>query len=409
MSGWTPSQNDPGSSPNDSDASSGDQESGEASRQREKFGLPGRGNRNNDRPESPPRSNPQPAPQRPAEPAPPPSAEPAPHQLAEPTPQPSTGPLSQPPAEPAPHAPSQPVSQPPAAPAPQPSAGADSPLPEGQDSRPFTAPAPQPSAGSAPQAFTTTAPQQAFGLQPGQATQPGYTPPPGSAPPQSYETQPGYGNQPGYGTQPGYGSQPGYGYPPGGIYPESPRNRARTWIAIIAGIVAIGVIIAGVSFYILKRSAQQWTLTAPSSVAGLSRDTSSSDQSGFAGEVSTLRSGVTSLPNYGSLKSTVSALYTLGPNQAVGFIGFNGTFNVQVVLKNGPHLKVSKASPGPHGGTAECGQLSPDTLCQWSTPTTVGIIVVIPTTAAASPESIAAANSLMLRIREAVEHSSHGS
>ena len=171
----------------------------------------------------------------------------------------------------------------------------------------------------------------------------------------------------------------------------------------------LGVVIAGVSVYLLKRSSQRWTLTAPPSLAGLSRDTSSLDQSAFAREVSTLRSGITSLPNYGSLKSTVSALYTLGQNQSVGFIGFNGTFNVQVVLKNGPHLKVSKANPGPHGGTAECGQLSPDTLCQWSTPTTVGIVVVIPTSAAASQESIAAANSLMLRIRGAVEHSSHGS
>lgn len=220
--------------------------------------------------------------------------------------------------------------------------------------------------------------------------------------------QPGYTNPPGSPPPPGYPAQPGYGYPTGGIYPEPPRNRARTWIGIIAGIVVIGVIIAGVSVYILKRSAQQWTLTAPGSAAGLSRDTGSLDQSAFAGEVSTLRSGVTSLPHYGSLKSTVSALYTLGPNQSVGFIGFNGTFNVQIVLKNGPHLKISKASPGPHGGTAECGQLSPDTLCQWSTPTTVGIIVVIPTSAAASQESIAAASSLMLRIRGAVEHSGHG-
>lgn len=314
MSGWTPSQNDPGSSPSDSDASSADQEAGEASRQREQFGLP-----------------------------------------AKPTP------------EPAPEPGAKPVSQ------------------------PFAESAPPPLAGPAPQAFTTPAPEPDFGLRPEPATYPGYIPPPGSAP------------------QPGYETQPGYGSPAGGMYPKPPRNRARTWIGIIAGIVAIGVVIAGVSIYILKRSSQQWTLTAPSSVAGLSRDTRSIDQSAFAGEVSALRSGVTSLPNYGSLKSTVSALYALGPNQEVGFIGFNGRFNVQVVLKNGSHLKVSKANPGPHSGTAECGQLSPDTLCQWSTPTTVGVIVVIPTSAAASQESIAAANSLMLRIRGAVEHSSHRS
>jgi hypothetical protein len=239
--------------------------------------------------------------------------------------------------------------------------------------------------------------QRSYGDQPSLGNQPGY------------EDQPGYGNQPDTATQPGYGSSPGYGYPDGG-YPEPPRNRARTLIGIVAGLVVLATLIGGASYYILKKhTTQQWTLTAPASVAGLSRDNSSFDQSAFRSEVTTLKSGVTSLPHYGSLKSTVSALYTLGPNQSVGFIGFNGTFNVQVVLKSGPHLKVSKATAGPHGGTAECGQLRPDTLCQWSTSTTVGIIVVVPTSSSASQESLTAANNLMLRIRAVVEQSSHGS
>jgi hypothetical protein len=217
--------------------------------------------------------------------------------------------------------------------------------------------------------------------------------------------------EPGYAAQPGYGTQPGYSYPPpdpDDEYPAPRRNRALTWIGIFAGVVVIVVLIAGASLYILGRS-KKWTLTAPQTVAGMSRDTASLDQFSFSSVVARFRSDVTRLPNFGSLNSTVSALYTLNPDQAVGFIGFNGTFNVRVALTTGSNLKVSAAHPGPHDGTAECGSTGTDAICQWSTGTTVGIVLVIPTNPAAGEISTASANNLMIKIRDSVEHSVHGS
>jgi hypothetical protein len=179
----------------------------------------------------------------------------------------------------------------------------------------------------------------------------------------------------------------------------------RTWLGVVAGIVVVVAVIAGVSVFILGKS-KKWTLTAPQTIAGMSRNTSAIGQSTFNAAVAKFRSDVTRLPNYGSLKSTVSGIYTVGPNEAFGFIGFNGTFNVQVLLKSGVGLKVSNANPGPHGGTAECGSAGPDAICQWSTGTTVGIVIFIPANAAGH-ESTTAANSLMIKIRDSVEQPAH--
>jgi hypothetical protein len=286
-----------------------------------------------------------------------------------------------------------------------------------------------------------TQPSQAerFGLHSGQGesfgTQPGYGPPPaqggGYGPQPGYGTQPsqgeGFGTQAGYGTQPGYGSpagygspggygpQPGYGTPgyaqpgPDGSYPTPPRrSRGRTWLGIGAGIIVIAVVIAGVSAYVLNNS-KKWVLTAPPTVAGMSRDNNYIDQLSFGSAVAKFRSDVTSLPDYGHLKSTVSAIYTLGTNEAVGFVGFNGTFNEQVVLKTTSDLKVTSVSPGPHGGTAECGSSGPNTICEWSTGTTVGIVLITPINSAGTPESITAAGDLMVKIRDAVEQPAHSS
>jgi hypothetical protein len=203
----------------------------------------------------------------------------------------------------------------------------------------------------------------------------------------------------------------GYGNPPpepDDEYPVPRRNRALTWIGIITGIVVIAALVAGTSIYILGRS-KKWTLTAPQTVAGMSRGNTSLDQFSFSSVVARFRSDVTSLRNFGSLNSTVSALYTLNQDQAVGFIGFNGTFNVRVALTTGSNLKVSAAHPGPHGGTAECGTTGTDAVCQWSTGTTVGIVLVIPTNPAAGEISTATANNLMIKIRDSAERSVHGS
>ncbi len=168
--------------------------------------------------------------------------------------------------------------------------------------------------------------------------------------------------------------------------------------------MVLALVIVGISAYILNRNkTKKWMLTAPQAIAGMSRDTSATDQAEFSTLVARFKSDVTGLRNYGSLKSTVSGIYRLGPTQAVGLIGFNGTFNVQVMLKTGDGLKVSKADPGPHGGTAGCGSDSSDAICQWSTGSTVGIVLVIPTNFATTRESLKSANDLMIRIRDSIE------
>jgi hypothetical protein len=174
------------------------------------------------------------------------------------------------------------------------------------------------------------------------------------------------------------------------------------WLGIAAGFVVLAAVIAGISVYLLTES-QKWVLTAPAAIAGMSRDTSPADQREFSALVARFKSDITSLPNYGSLTSTVSGIYRLTSRHAAGFIGFNGTFNVRVVLKSGRGLTVSKADPGPHGGTAECGTDGSNSICQWSTGTTVGIVVFIPIRLGAGPENLRKANSLMITIRDAVE------
>jgi hypothetical protein len=269
--------------------------------------------------------------------------------------------------------------------------------------------APQPGPGAGGPAQPDAGAQAGFGPQ--------------SQPQTGYGTQPGYGAQPqaGYGT--GYGPQPAYGTPgyaqpgPGGTFPPPPaRSRARTWFGIIAGIVVLAVVIAGVSAYILNRS-KKWVLSAPATIAGLSRDNNPLDQQAFSSGVAKFKSNVTSLSNYGTLKSTVSAIYELGSNQAIGFAGLNGTFNAQVVLKPGNGVQVSNVNPGPHGGTAECAKTSAETICQWSTSTTIGRVDIIPMplglppppSGSGSVESISAADNLMIKIRDAAERPQHGS
>jgi len=233
-----------------------------------------------------------------------------------------------------------------------------------------------------------TVPQPGYAPQHGYATQPGYAPPSGSAP------------QPGYTPQPGYG----YGPPgPGRAYPVPPaRRRRRTWLGIIVGFMILAAVIAGISVYLLNK-AQRWTLTAPRTLVGMSPDASPTDQLGFNALIARFKTDLTSLPHYGSLKSTVSGIYRRGHRHSIGFIGFNGTFNVRVVLRTGEGLTVTKVNPGPHGGTAECGTDGINTVCQWSTGSTVGIVVAIPTSLGAGPEKRRDVHSLMLKIRDSVE------
>ena len=172
--------------------------------------------------------------------------------------------------------------------------------------------------------------------------------------------------------------------------------------------MVLGAAIAGVSVYLLnKNQTQKWTLTAPHSLLGMSPDANPTDQLGFNALIAKFKSDLTSLHHYGSLKSTVSGIYRLSQRHAIGFIGFNGTFKVRVVLRTGAGLTVTPAKPGPHGGTAACGTDGINTLCQWSTGTTVGIVVAIPTSLGSGAAKRSEVHSLMLEIRKSVEHPVH--
>ncbi|HEY2441602.1 MAG TPA: hypothetical protein VGI31_00555 [Streptosporangiaceae bacterium] len=238
----------------------------------------------------------------------------------------------------------------------------------------------------------------------------GWTPPTDDS--RGTASEPGYRtSDPNYGTrEPDYGpAEPGYGAPhghqepdPDDRYPPRQPHLLRQRLAITAGIVIAVVIIAGVFVFVLNKKTK-WTLTAPQTVAGLSRDTSPAAQSTLGAQVTKFRSDVTSLPNFGTLTSTVSGVYTLGNGKILGFIGFNGSFNVQVALTNGPGLKVSNVNPGSHGGTAACGTGGTEVICQWSTNSTVGIMVILPGSQQSVTESAKSASSLMLRLRDQVE------
>jgi len=237
---------------------------------------------------------------------------------------------------------------------------------------------------------------------PGPGATPGYRLQPSPGAP-AYETTPGLETQPGYAPQPGYGYGPG----PGRTYPVPPARRRRPiWLGIIAGFLILGAVIAGVSVYLLNKP-QKWTLTAPPILAGMSRDTSPTDQLSFNALIARFKSDLTSLPHHGSLKSTVSGIYRQSQGHAIGFIGFNGAFNVRVALKTGAGFTVRKVNPGPHGGTAECGTDGTNTVCQWSTGTTVGIVVAMPTGLGAGPEKRKDVHRLMLTIRDSVEQPAH--
>ena len=109
------------------------------------------------------------------------------------------------------------------------------------------------------------------------------------------------------------------------------------------------------------------------------------------------------MPGYGTLKSSVSAAYQSGPGPLVWFIGFNGAFNQQIVLKSYPGARVLNVSAGPHGGVAECASSSALTFCQWSTTSTVGDLIIRASSIVGGPVSTATADSLMIKMRNSVE------
>jgi hypothetical protein len=233
-----------------------------------------------------------------------------------------------------------------------------------------------------------------------QPPQPSYIPPP---PPGQGFGQPGsqgFGQPPG----PGYPAPQWYGTPGMGGFPApSPRRRRLRRLGISGAIFVAVIIVASVITY--TRDNHPWKLTAPATAAGLPRDTSPLDTLGLSSAVSGARSAISKVPGYGSLKSSVSAAYLKGSGPLVWFVGFNGSLNQQIVLKSYPDAKVVSVNPGPHGGAAECAKSTSLTFCQWSTTSTVGDLLIRSSSILGGPVSTATADSLMIKVRNSVEHS----
>jgi hypothetical protein len=193
-----------------------------------------------------------------------------------------------------------------------------------------------------------------------------------------------------------------YGVPGlGGFQPPSRRRESLRRVGIGGAAIIVAVIVGSVLAY--QHENHAWKLTAPGTAAGLPRDTSPLDTIGLSEGVTEARSALAKVPGYGTIKSSASAAYRAGSGPLVWFIGFNGTFDKQIVLKNYQGARVLSVNAGPHGGAAECASSASATFCQWSTSSTVGELI-IRTSFLGGPVSTATADSLMIKMRSSVEH-----
>jgi len=189
---------------------------------------------------------------------------------------------------------------------------------------------------------------------------------------------------------------------PGQFGYQAPRPRRRIFQRLGIGGAVLIVVIIVVSVIVSVHNNHTWKLTAPSSAAGMPRDTSPLDTLGLSTATSDAKSAITQVPGYGSVKSTVSAAYQKGSGPLVWFIGFNGSYSKQLVLKRYQGAQVVSVNAGPHGGAAECARSSLATLCQWSTSTTVGDLIMR-ANSLGGPVSLSSAESLLIKMRNSVE------
>jgi hypothetical protein len=211
---------------------------------------------------------------------------------------------------------------------------------------------------------------------------------------------PGQGYAPPAG--PGLPAPQWYGGPGmGGYQPPNRRLGIVRRLGIGGAVIVVAIIVGSVLAY--QHENHAWKLTAPGTAAGLPRDTDPLDTLGLSDGVTGARSAITKVPGYGTIKSSVSAAYQAGSGPLVWFIGFNGTFDKQIVLESYQGARVLSVSAGPHGGAAECASSAAATFCQWSTNSTVGELI-IRTSVLGGSVSTASADSLMIKIRNSVEH-----
>lgn len=242
--------------------------------------------------------------------------------------------------------------------------------------------------------------------------------------PGPYSAPPLQGKQPTYNRPTAYG-QPAYarpsGYPGAGgapWVPAPPRRRSRLKllvilaVALVAGLVAVAVLIPVYQQYRLDAGATGHTLTLPKSTGPYVRITTGTANrlgTDLAEQVKSTGSGVLwTKPLVGIYgKSAASA-------PAAVFIGGDGASNPRLraaLRKSSPRLFIdgfmagaqvpesTDFPAGKFGGVLRCGSLTTtETACVWVDKSTVGTLVLI------GSQSLAQAASTALAFRNAAEH-----
>ena len=106
----------------------------------------------------------------------------------------------------------------------------------------------------------------------------------------------------------------------------------------------------------------------------------------------------------GTVTSTVTSAYQVTRNLLATYVGYNGTFNADLIAQTFGTEATNPATlnPGSHGGRMGCGEFNKGTLCVWVTGTTLGVIEYFDATGQAAVPAATAASAAM-NIHDSVE------
>jgi hypothetical protein len=134
-------------------------------------------------------------------------------------------------------------------------------------------------------------------------------------------------------------------------------------------------------------SGQAWDMTTPATAGGYTKHTpmpSGMLATGTANATALMQAVVLSggKPDGGlTAPKHVSADYMVPGNQAIGYVGFTGTFSPASVMDAFGKIadNVSSESAGSHGGQLACGSMSANngpsgTVCVWATTSSLGLV-----------------------------------
>jgi hypothetical protein len=224
----------------------------------------------------------------------------------------------------------------------------------------------------------------------------------------------GYPQQGGYPQPGGYPPQGGFqqgGYPQPG-YPQQKKKGKGGLIAILCGAGAV-VVIAAVVIVVVLKSGTTYKASLPFIVNGWSKDVASGGQynSTSTQQMNTIGGG--------KITQSASALYedpvdkakiiiSIGNGSGVDPNTIYSTVQSKAAANN---ATVTSVSPGPHGGTAWCEQISQSGItavtCGWATSTTIGFYESLPSVDGGGASlSETTMEAMMTGVRKSVETAS---